>query len=324
MTDPRAVVQRHYRRWLDRRLPEVTSCRLENRRLFILPSGAGGLFLALLALLWLTATNFENNLIFGLTFLLSGLFVVAIFHTYANLHGVEVGPVRAGSGFAGDSLEFRVRLHNPARRGRQRIRLRYADGEERCADLAPGESITLRLPVAARRRGWLDPGWLRIESCHPLGILRVWSQLRLPGRGLVYPRPLAGMPPVAQGARAGYSDTAQLPGREDFAALAGYRPGESRARIAWKHYARELGLYAKTFTDPVDRRLWLDWNELPGLDVETRLARLCGAALAAEQAGLSYGLRLPGREIEPAGGQAHRDRVLRALALFGLPETGAC
>src|SRR5690606_36386172 len=81
MTGLRASLQSNYQRWLDRRLPEVASCRLRNRRLFIFPSAAGGLFAALLAVLWLTATNFENNLIFGLSFLLAGLFVVTIFHT---------------------------------------------------------------------------------------------------------------------------------------------------------------------------------------------------------------------------------------------------
>jgi uncharacterized protein (DUF58 family) len=30
-----------------------------------------------------------------------------------------------------------------------------------------------------------------------------------------------------------------------------------------------------------------------------------------------YGLRLPGRDIEPAQGQAHRDACLEALALYG-------
>ena len=318
MAGLRAGLQRNYRLWLDRRLPEVVSCRLRNRRLFIFPSAAGGLFAALLVVLWLTATNFENNLIFGLTFLLAGLFVVTIFHTYANLHGIEVGPVRAGSGFAGESVDFAVALRNPGRRSRQQVRLRYPGGPGLLVDLHPGEAITVRLAVAAQHRGWLNPGRLCVESCFPLGILRVWSQVRLPGQGLVYPRPVAGPPPVAGLASTGRSD-AQVQGREDFAALNSYRAGESRAHIAWKQYARELGLYTKTFTDPVDRRLWLDWRDLPAMDVEARLSRLRGAALSADSAGLSYGLRLPGREIPPDRGRSHRDRVLGALALYGLP-----
>lgn len=321
LADLRARIDRRYRTWLDHRLPEVASCRLENRRLFIFPSTAGGLFGALLVLLWLTATNFENNLIFGLTFLLAGLFVVTILHTYGNLHGIEVGPLRTGTGFAGETVDLVVELRNSGRRLRERICLGFAAGDERTIDLPPGASCSVRLPVAATRRGWLDPGRLRVQSGHPLGLLRVWSQLRLPGRALIYPQPLPAPPPEARRPSAANEGSAsQQPGREDFAALAPYRQGESRARIAWKQYARELGLHTKQFTDPVDRRIWLDWSDFPGVATETRLSRLCGAALAADAAGLHYGLRLPDQIIEPASGRAHRDRVLRALALFGLPD----
>ncbi len=312
-------LQQGYRRWLDRRLPEVVSCRLENRRLFIFPSAAGGLFAALLVVLWLTATNFENNLIFGLTFWLCGLFVVTIFHTYANLHGIEVGPLRAGSGFAGDSVDFAVTLRNRGRRARQRIQLHFRGGERRTIELGAGEICTVRLPLHAHRRGWLSPGYLCIESHYPLGILRVWSRVRLPGQGLVYPRPIPGPPPTAGMALSGHADAAEVPGREDFSALQRYRPGEPRTHIAWKQYARELGLFTKTFVDPVHQRLWLDWRDLAATDSEVRLSQLCGAVLAAEATGLSYGLRLPGQEIAPSQGHQHRDRTLTALALYGLP-----
>jgi uncharacterized protein (DUF58 family) len=38
--------------------------------------------------------------------------------------------------------------------------------------------------------------------------------------------------------------------------------------------------------------------------------------LAAERAGMAHGLRLPGVEIAPAQGDAHRRRALEALALW--------
>jgi uncharacterized protein (DUF58 family) len=39
--------------------------------------------------------------------------------------------------------------------------------------------------------------------------------------------------------------------------------------------------------------------------------------LQAEQAGARYGLRLPGLEIVPGHGEAHRSACLQALALHG-------
>ena len=50
--------------------------------------------------------------------------------------------------------------------------------------------------------------------------------------------------------------------------------------------------------------------------LEQRLSRLAAWVLAAEQGGIVYGLRLPGREFAPAQGDAHRRKCLEALALW--------
>src|SRR5690606_961971 len=151
----------------------------------------------------------------------AGLFVVTIFHTYGNLHGIEVGPLRTGSGFAGETLDLMVELRNPGRRLRDRISLGFPPGDQRTVDLPAGTVHTLRLPVAAERRGWLDPGRLKVESTHPLGLLRVWSQLRLSGRALIYPQPLpAPIVTARQPSATSEGVASHQPGREDFAALA--------------------------------------------------------------------------------------------------------
>jgi len=53
------------------------------------------------------------------------------------------------------------------------------------------------------------------------------------------------------------------------------------------------------------------------MDVETRLSVLARWVLDAEEAGLSWGLRLPGGEIPQAHGTAHTHACLKALALHG-------
>ncbi len=49
--------------------------------------------------------------------------------------------------------------------------------------------------------------------------------------------------------------------------------------------------------------------------VEARLSRLCAWVLQADRLGLDYGLRLPGNEVRPGSGEAHKRRCLEALAL---------
>ncbi len=60
---------------------------------------------------------------------------------------------------------------------------------------------------------------------------------------------------------------------------------------------------------------------LPHLDTEARLSQLAAWVVEAERSGLPYGLRLPGMEIPPACGAAHRHACLKALALYGAPES---
>jgi uncharacterized protein (DUF58 family) len=62
---------------------------------------------------------------------------------------------------------------------------------------------------------------------------------------------------------------------------------------------------------------WLEWAALEGLDDETRLSQLCQWVLTADAQRRRYGLRLPDIEIDPALGEQHRIRCLRALAAFG-------
>ena len=61
--------------------------------------------------------------------------------------------------------------------------------------------------------------------------------------------------------------------------------------------------------------LWLDFAQAGVADTEARLSRLSAWVLAADRRGVDYGLRLPGLEIPPSCGAAHRLRCLEALAL---------
>ena len=53
------------------------------------------------------------------------------------------------------------------------------------------------------------------------------------------------------------------------------------------------------------------------MDVETRLSVLARWVIDAEEAGLSWGLRLPGGELPLAHGPAHLHDSLKRLALHG-------
>jgi uncharacterized protein (DUF58 family) len=67
----------------------------------------------------------------------------------------------------------------------------------------------------------------------------------------------------------------------------------------------------------MEPRLWLDLDRVAGA-LEERLSRLTGLALEASRLDREFGLRLGATTLKPAVGEAHLERVLRELALYGL------
>jgi uncharacterized protein (DUF58 family) len=303
---------------MERRTPAVAECRLDFRRLYILPSRAGCGFLVLVAALWLLATNFENNLIFILCFLLLAFFIVSILFTHGTLSGLRVKPVRAQSVFAGDAaaIEFAISQDRPRRR--ERILLRFADGEPVMITLENAGDTFVTVLAPTLKRGYLDPGLLTIESVYPVGLMRVWTYLRFRFDAAVYPAPVPDLLRRVSRRGAGDGPFSGTAGSEDYVGLKAYERGESLRHIAWKQFAREQGLWSKQYGDPVDERRWIDWNDYAGLDPEQRLGRMCWQVCECVAGGRVYGLRLPGAELAPDQGSAHRLAALRRLALFGL------
>ena len=96
----------------------------------------------------------------------------------------------------------------------------------------------------------------------------------------------------------------------------GYRRGDPLKLVVWKKVAKIGELVSRDTASAAHQELWLDYQAATGLDPEQRLSRLTAWVLAAERAGLRYALRLPGREIPPGEGEAHRRACLEGLALW--------
>ena len=87
-------------------------------------------------------------------------------------------------------------------------------------------------------------------------------------------------------------------------------------QVAWTKVARSGEMVSRETASTAGRELWLDWQAALAPDTEARLSRLAAWVLAAERAGLVHGLRLPGLELPPGQGEAHRREALESLALW--------
>ena len=322
-TGLRGLLRQRYQRWLSRRLPPARSITLEQRRLFIFPSRNGFLFIFTLLLMLLMAINYQNNLIYGLTFWLGMLFVVAIHFTHGNLMKMVITGVRAESVYPGQRAEFLLRLScTSGRGGHYSVRLTWPDCES-VVDVPANGCIEVPLYLKVGGRGWFRPPRLRIESLYPLGLLRCWSFAELDLPALVWPQPLVTDAVRSEDPDAGNRGFSDQTGIDDLAGFRDYRAGDAPRLIDWRSLARAQPLQTKLFSAPVREDHWLDWSDFSWGSDEQKLSWLCWLALQYHGRSEEFGLRLPNSEVPMAGGDRQRELVLRSLALYGIGEAGA-
>ena len=298
--------------------PERGTVVLVHRRVYIVPTRLGAFFGATILVLVVGSINYSLSLGFALAFLLAGMGLAGMVHTARNLARTAVSVGRAHPVFAGEAAQFRLFLDGRSPFDRPSILARHvASGTQLVCDVPAGGIAEVVLGVPAKRRGWMPIGRVMLETRFPLGLFRAWSYIEPEARCLVYPRPDRSPLPASSASERAGSTRVQAAGNEDFAGLRAYQRSDSPRHIAWKAAARTGEMLTKQFSGEAAQELWLDWALLPpGLDAEARLSRLAGWALAAERAGATYGLRLPGNEIVPGRGDAHLAACLEALALY--------
>jgi uncharacterized protein (DUF58 family) len=288
---------------------------ITRRRVYILPTGLGIAYAAMLFAMLLGGLNYANNLALVLTFLLAGGAWVAMHECHRNLAGLVVEPAGQRAPFAGDPAEFDVRLHAPTTR--HDVVLVVGDWRSTAVGVPAGGSSLAFVHVPTERRGTVRLDRLRVETTFPLGLFTAWTWIHPARESVVYPRPAprdgGGPPPDAE---AGSAQDGRAAGEEDFAGLRAFRAGDPPKRIAWKAYARGGELVAKEYVGSARAPVVFDWSQVGGRDVEGRIARLARWIVDAEERGDRYGLRLPNAQVPPGAGLPHRNQCLARLATF--------
>ncbi len=306
--------------WLRARMPTPRlrgdPAVLGHRRVYILPTRYGLVYAGCLLLMLIGSINYQNNLGYMLTFLLTGLGLVAMVHTWRNLLGLAVHGGRAEPVFVGQEACFPLYLDNRGKRPRQAIRADAPEAAGMVEDVPANDSARLFLHAGARRRGVFRPGRITLSTLYPLGLFRAWGYVDTGIECLVYPTPAPIGDPPEQEVPGGNESGGKGHGVDDFLGLRPYRAGDSLKQIDWKALARERGLVSKEFGGDQTRRIALDWELLPGIDTETRLSLLCRFVLLADSQQQHYALKLPGVHIAESHGEKHKHACLAALARF--------
>ncbi len=305
------------RAWAARRHGEdALPVTIDRRRIYILPTRFGLMLAALIVAMLIAGLNYNSNLGLAFAFLTASLALVAMHHCHRNLLGLSVDVNVEADAFVDEDATFEFTLHNSSAVDRHDIEIHLAPDAEALKSVGANGDERVTVEVAAARRGVMRFSQFELRTRHPFGWFRAWTYVQGSLSAYIAPHPRGDRRPSAVAAEGGVP-RADTHGEEEFAGLRPYAPGVPLKHMAWKVLARGGDAAVRGYTGLAAQPEWLEWSALEGLDTEARLAQLCRWVLANETGyRRAYGLRIPGVEISPGRGAAHRIRCLRALALY--------
>ena len=303
--------------WISSKSKRSDRFALSQKNIYIFPSKAGFGFLALLALMLVTAINYQSSLVYMLTFLLGSVFFVSIWLCFLNLRGLMIEKGEQCGAYSGEDGEFEIKLMHPSNHVLG-LEVAACERSSEPVDIEAGKVKAIKVAVPALARGWYQLDRLRIETFYPFGLIRGWTWLKLNVDCVVYPAPKE--PPSEAEIGEGSDGSLQHAKGGDKDLLRGFQTGDSMAHVHWKKFASsdQLVVREQGFVQP--KPGWLRWEDFPEASTEQRLSYLCFKVLQYQREEREFGLLLPGGRIEQGGGDRHAEKCLRALAGHGLQE----
>jgi uncharacterized protein (DUF58 family) len=335
----KALLKKRFNIWLARRIPQDSQQKIDHRNIFIMPTAFGVSFVLFTLLLFLLGTNYQNNVIILISYLLVSFFIVVLHHSFFNLSGLRFQATSSLQGFVDKKLYFPIVV--TSHKARFNIRFAFTDfsaqassSVEKNAVKRQANSITLatlnegesniRVPYLVRKRGEYPLGRVLVVSEYGFGLFRTWTRLDFAQKITAYPKPVAYLWSDSQKSADGeqakdsvdsYHDSFQL-GQDEFHQLQHYQLGEPFSRVAWKQVARGQGWLTKQYQKALSGKLQLDFEQLPSGTVEQRLSWLSYAIKDCSDKQVAFALKLPNQMIEYDHSSTHTIKCLTALARY--------
>lgn len=279
------------------------------------PTRFGWAFLGLTVLTLIGCINYGLSLGYGLTFLLSAVWVTGAAQARRLARSLSLALHAPAEATAAHPVTFSAQVTQTGGAGRVQVRgLAGTETVDAWAFLEGGETRHLPLTLPQPRRG---PLTLRAEvfALDSFGLWLARSAAHAEAEALVAPAPEPAPPAPPTLAAAGEGDTGQrMSGSDDFAGLRPYAAGDAPRLISWRHAARTGQLVTREFDAPLGRALALDWAATSG-DTEARLSRLAGWVALARSTQTPFRLSLPDRTLPVGAGEGQVRAALHALAL---------
>ncbi len=326
----KSVINTGFEHWLARRNPQQFEHQLSSRNIMIYPSRFGFVYLGFVVVLFLLATNYQNNIILLLSYLLASLFITVMLHSLYNITQLRFSSHAQQSGYANDTLYFPIyvkttKVHFDINAFFSHCGVASkATKIERCQS---GANV-LTLAYKATSRGKHCLGRVTVFSEYSLGLFISKSILDFGHCALVYPQPkVFNLNDLTMNSQCNDNatsnlQTSYLKGSDDFFELKRFVIGEPNSSIAWKQLAKGRGRFSKQYHQYQSQTLWLSIHDMPGNSVELKLSYLSFLVGELTMSNQEFGLVLSNDikdnnlNVAPNTGIKHQHACLLALALY--------
>lgn len=313
-TEPTSFKQRLFRS----KPEDVLPLKIEHQRIYILPTRRGLAYLFSLLIMLVASVNYALSLGYALCFLLTGLFAASLLHTYRNVAGISFQSIKADDVFAGESIEFNIKITNDSTLDRTGVSLKTKNTSSIInIDAAQASHAVLKIPT--QQRGIKTLGRVTVTSTYPLGLWRTWCYVHSNAKATIYPNPEISPPPLPSHSVSEQGENQRKANQGDISGLREYHAGDAISSIAWKAASRGQGLFVKTFEEEnVGGETYLTLSATGLTDIEQQMSRMSAWVVAAERAQIDYAFELNDTKLETACGTMQKRQALRAMATHGL------
>lgn len=275
-------------------------------------------YVGMTLLLGFAAVNTGNNLLYLLVSALLGFMAVSGWFGQQNLRRLRVEINLPQEVFARQQTLVGVRIHNQRRRlPAFLIRLKLGQAPPLFTLIPAGDSCERSLMLSWPERGRQQIGDLWVDSCFPINFFIRAIRIPVDQELLVFPAPLSGKPPQAEGETPQRLQQASATSGDsgDLRSIHDYRGGEPLKSIHWKLSARHDQFKVRQHEGLGAQPVVIDLEGFEG-SLEQRLRQATWLIIDQLRRQRPVGLRLSEALIPPGTGFGQRRRLLTELALY--------
>ena len=288
---------------------------------FVMPTRFGWSIIGVTLCLFVLGTNYQNNVILAVSYLLVSIILLAIFHTYFFFiqHQLKLDTIEAD--FENRGLKLRGTIYSQGRYIGGELKLKCARSLYRLKVTANTETdqvFEVKLPKF--KRGIHELPLITVSASYGFGFFYCWSYI-------LYPKSIVVYPSIEKAPVILHNKTNKEIGSVESSShltlsdsLQGIRPHvktDPIHHVSWKHVAKGQGLVTKDFVEKAGATGWLKLSDYGHLDIERALKIICFQIQELGKSNVVFGLDLGTTTVLPNSGNKHLDECLLRLAAYG-------